>query len=373
MKIAFALGHELPFPASRGGGVNSLLEHLCLALVAEGHAVTAYSPLGEGRPARETIAGIKHVRLRGAERDPRHLMNAIRGLPYVFALRQALEPCDVLSCHFLHSFLFASLKRARVITHTLHRDPKRFTKIYGGLDRIYAGSEAVSDQARQIAPALAPKVRTVHNCIDFAGYPPPTPEVSADPRFLFVGRFSRDKGVDILIRAFAAAVKEGTRARLSLVGPIEAKDGGEESLVAECRAFIAQQGVGAQIEIEPPIFDRARLEARVREGDVICLPSVRGETLNMSSIESMRLGKALLISDLSANAPLVREGFNGCFAKTGDIADWTAKIKQLAADRAKIAELSVNSYRYGLDHFSAPKIAREYVADFESLLQTSRR
>lgn len=373
MNISFALGHELPFPPSRGGGVNSLLESLCWAFVAEGHSVTAYSPSEQGRPPQENLDGVTHIRIKGSRRRTHNLFNALCGLPYALALRARLEPCDILSCHMLHSFIFSSIKAARAVTHTLHRDPKRFLPLYGRLDRIYTGSEAVSAQARLLAPGLAMKVRTVHNCVDFRGYEPSRPDPSPILRFIFVGRFSEDKGVEILLRAFAAAARHQPNIHLSFVGPLEAKDGGDERLVEKCRAYLVAERLSAQIEISPPIFDRARLDERILASDVVCLPSVRGETLNMSIIESMRLGKCLLISDLPANAPLVESGVNGWFAKAGDEADWTQRILQLAARRDQVAEFGVNSYHYGLKAFSAARIARDYVDDFTELLETTKR
>jgi glycosyltransferase involved in cell wall biosynthesis len=373
MKISFALGHELPFPPSRGGGVNSLLESLCRALADDGHAVTAYSPLGEGKPPHETSNGITHVRLKGARRRKNHLLNALCGAPYALALRATLARCDVLSCHMLHAFVFSSAKAARVVTQTLHRDPKFFLGVYRGLDRIYTGSEAVSVQARLAAPVLADKVQTIHNCVDFRGHALPAPNPAPTLRFIFVGRFSEDKGVDVLIRAFVAATRRESRIRLLMVGPTEAKDGGDERLAAKYRAYIEAEGLAAQIEIAPPIFDRTRLDERIRNSDVVCLPSVRGETLNMSIIESMRLAKCLLISDLPANAPLIKIGFNGLFARTGDVADWTEKIIHLAANRDQVMEFGVNSFHYGLETFSAARIARDYVHDFNGLLEKSKR
>jgi glycosyltransferase involved in cell wall biosynthesis len=373
MNIAFALGHELSFPPTRGGGVNSLLESLSRAFAAEGHSVTAYSPRFDSMRERETIEGVRHIRFKGSQRRSNNLVNAILGLPYALSLRAALEPCDVLSCHMLHSFLYASIRNARVVTHTVHRDPKPFLKLFRWLDRIYTGSDAVSEQARVVAPVLADKVRTVHNCVDFRGYELPMRNTAPDLRFIFVGRFSEDKGVDILIRAFVAAAKIERSISLSLVGPVEAKDGGDERLVGKFREYIDSQGLAERITIEPPIFDRLRLDERIRNSDVVCLSSVRGETLNMSIIESMRLAKCLLISDLPANAPLVRAGFNGLFARTGVESDWTSKILYLSANRDQVSEMGSNAYSHGQETFSSVRIARDYISDFNSLLEKVRR
>ena len=313
------------------------------------------------------------LELKGAGRNSVRLFNAARGLPYALKVQSILATCDILSCHFLHSFLFSFTKKAGAVTHTLHRDPKRFLFLYAHLDRIYTGSEAVSSQARLVAPLLAEKVRTIYNCVDFRGYEPSFPAPNPTLRFIFVGRFSGDKGVDVLIHAFAAAVQKEPQIHLSLVGPLESKDGADEDLVERCRSYIRNQNLSPHIEILPPVFDRKLLDRQILESDVVCLPSVRGETLNMSIIESMRLGKCLLISDLPANAPLVKPGFNGFFAKAGDEADWTRQILHLASTRHEIAQLGANSFQYGLETFSVDRIAREYVADFQELVQKSRR
>jgi glycosyltransferase involved in cell wall biosynthesis len=369
MRITFALGHELPFPPSRGGGVNALLDGLCRAFVAEGHTVTAYSPLLDGRPARECDGGITHIRFKGAARRKNDYLNALLGLPYIWAIRASLGRCEILSCHMLHAFVFSGCRAARAVTYTLHRDPKWFVSVYRGLNRVYTASEAVSAQTRQSAPALAAKVRTIHNCVDFRGYEMPAPVRHELLRFIFVGRFSQDKGVDVLIRAFVAAAKQDPRIQLSLVGPTLSSDGGDESLAARSRAYIAASGVADRIEIAPPIFDRARLDQRIRESDVVCLPSVRGETLNMSIIESMRLGKCALVSDLPANAPLLKNGLTGLFARAGDEADWTAKILHFAANRDQVEAFGRTAFTYGREAFSTEAIAREYIQDFEALIR----
>lgn len=373
MNIAFALGHELSFPPTRGGGVNSLLENLCRALAAYGHRVTAYSPLFDGCSPQDNIEGVRHIRVKGAIRRQNSLINAICGLPYALKLRAKLQRCDVLSCHMLHSFLFSSARNARVITHTVHRDPKRFLTVFRWLDRIYTGSEAVSERTRVVAPVLAEKVKTMHNCVDFRGYQLKETGCSEDLRFIFVGRFSEDKGVETLIRGFAAAARREARIRLALVGPNEARDGGDEQLVSKCRGYIREQGLQERIQIESPIFDRSRLDERIRKSDVVCLSSVRGETLNMSIIESMRLAKCLLISDLPANTPLVRPGYNGYFARAGDEADWSRMILHIAANRDEVAKFGANSFHYGTETFSATRIAKDYVADFRELLAKAKR
>lgn len=369
MKISFVLGHELPFPPEKGGGVNSLLAGLCRALAALGHEVTAYSPTVPGRPDRETRDGVRHVRVKGTARRSKNLANVAAGIPYALRVARVIEPCDVLSGHLWHGFLFSRFPRARVVTHTIHRDPKKFLLLFSLLDRIYTGSDAVTAEATRVVPSLAAKLRTVYNAVEFAGYPEPAPRArDGRIRFLFVGRFSADKGLETFVPAFCDAADRNPAIQFRAVGPMIASGGGDEALVARMRTLVAERGLADRVEFAEPVYDRAALDEVIRSADVVVLPSVGGETLNMSILECMRLGRALLISDLPANAPLCVEGTTGFFARAGDAAHWTARILELAQDVDRLELFGANAWRDGRERFSCERIAAEYVRDFETLL-----
>lgn len=369
MKISFVLGHELPFPPEKGGGVNSLLAGLCKALATLGHEVTAYSPMVPGRPDRELRDGVRHVRVKGAERRPRNLANVVAGIPYALRVARAVEPCDVLSGHLWHGFFFSRFPRARVVTHTIHRDPKKFLLLFSLLDRIYTGSDAVTADAGRVVPRLAAKCRTIYNAVDFTDYPEPPPRSrDGQVRFIFVGRFSADKGLETFIPAFCDAAARNPDIRFKAVGPMTAQGGGDATLVARMRTLVTERGLTDRVEFAQPIYDRAALDEVIRDADVVVLPSIGGETLNMSILECMRLGRALLISDLPANAPLTADGETGFFARTGDSADWTARILELAQDPDRLDRFGVAAYRYGRERFSCERIAAEYVNDFAAML-----
>lgn len=374
MKISFVLGHELPFPPEKGGGVNSLLDGLTKALAALGHEVTAYSPQVKGRPDEEVRDGVKHIRVQGEERKPSHLKNFFAGLPYARRVKKVLQPCDVLSCHLLHGFLFARTVKARVVTHTIHRDPKKFLYLFSSLNRIYTGSDAITERAADVVPSLAQKFKTVYNCVDFDAYPKASPlQESREVRFLFVGRFSEDKGLATLVTAFCAAARSNPNIRLKTVGPMTAEGGADPQFVERLKTQVTAAGLEERINFVQPIFDRAKLDEEIRNADVVVLPSIGGETLNMSILECMRIGRALLISDLAANAPLNKEGETGFFAKAGDSDDWTEKILHLASDKARLKTFGENAYRYGLQTFSCKGIAAAYISDFNQLLTLKKQ
>lgn len=366
MKISFVLGHELPFPPENGGGVNSLLFGLCKGLVKLGHEVTVYSPAAAEKPNLEYKDGIKHIRLKGTHKRQNNLKNVAFGMPYAFRVLRALEDCDILSCHLWHGFLFSYSSKKKVISHTIHRDPKKFLLLFSKMDRIYAGSEAVTIDAKKVVPTLSSKFKTVFNCVEFENYPlPDYRKRDGLIKFLFVGRFSEDKGLESFIRAFISVAAIKSNITFTTIGPMTPQGGGNPDFVAKMQKEVQMNSLTERIIFKEPIFDRVQLDNVIKDHDVIVLPSIGGETLNMSILECMRLGRALLISDLPANAPLNIEGKTGLFAKRNDVSSWSSSINDIASDVERIEEFGRNAYLYGKNTFSTEKIASEYVRDFE--------
>ncbi len=373
MNISFVLGHELPFPPEKGGGVNSLLYGLCKSLAASGHSVTAYSPAVANKPDLEILDGVKHVRVRGADRRVNRLYNFVAGAPYALKIKELLEDCDVLSCHLWQGFFFSGSHKAKIVTHTVHRDPKKFLYLFSKVDRIYTGSDAVTNDAVQVVPSLSKKIKTIYNCVDFTGFSKPFPRTKdGSIRFLYVGRFTRDKGLESFIQAFCEAAVQNPAIRFKTIGPITNALGADEVFAQEMRDYVNAKGFADRVEFAEPVFNREKLNETINAADVIVLPSTGGETLNMSVLECMRLGKALLISDLPANKPLNIEGKTGYFAKAGDVADWKAKLLDLASSGDRLEDFGQYAYAYAKEKFSCEQIAVEYVRDFENLLENNR-
>lgn len=373
MKISFVLGHELPFPPSKGGGVNSLLNGLSIALVKKGNEVTVYSPLFNDADSVEIIDDVKHIRVPGASKKDGNIRNVMAGFPYAIRVREALKPCDVLTCHLWQGFLFSGLRRARVLTHTIHRDPKKALLFFSFFDRIYAASEDIIERAGTVVPSLKSKMLTVHNCVDFYGYDYVRPSShDNEVRFLYIGRFSADKGLESFIKGFCQISSRNPRIRFIAIGPKTKESGGEPEFLEKMIAFVEESKCANRVEFLGPVYSRAALDSHIASSDVIVLPSIGGETLNMSILESMRIGRALLISDLAANRPLIDPGKTGLLVRAGEDTDWARQIEGISSNRELLHQFGHQAYKYGKAHFSTENIATQYLQDFENLLSLKK-
>lgn len=354
--------------------MNSLLSSISRSIAHIGHDVVCYSPTHPDLPDHEWRDGVEHIRLRGAERDARNLRNQVKGLPYSARAWKAIKKSDVLSCHLLTSFLFNSTRFANVVTHTVHRDPKPFLSLMSGLDRIYFASPSVEVAAQQLCPGLASKTKTIFNCTDFPDAPPSIPHPERAVKLIYIGRFSRDKGLESLIRGFLIARKDFPQLSLTLVGPQALEMGGEPDFLREMLDLIASEQANNNISIRQPLFDKQALEALLATHHIVCLPSLGGETLNMGVVESLPLAKPALVSDLAANSPLIVDGLTGFRVPKGDAQAWAFRIKNMASlCPSAYQEMALAAFHYGKTNFSADAVAHAYIQDFEAMLRDKKR
>ena len=369
LRINLVLGQQIPFPPVRGGGVNNLVWMLAKQWAATGHTVRAYSPLAPGLPAHETDAfGIEHFRVEGKPTHANVWVDNLQSFPYSLKIWPLLKPADVTSFHTTFSFFLRLKPTLGVCTHTLHRTPKWILQFHRWQDRIYAGSHAVVEQAKAIAPQLTPKLKAVHNCIELPANMPAT-TLHEPLTFLYVGRFVPDKGLESLIRGFLAVAPENSAMRLRIIGPQTSNEGADEEFFARMKEVVAADPNGAQVSLEPSIFDRATLFAQIEQAAVFCLPSLTGETFSMAALEAMASAKALLVSDFGPMGEMVDHGSNGYIAKAGDVGAWTEAVRYFMQNQQLIPMMGQRSFEKARDCFSVQKIASEYIDDFRMLMQ----
>ena len=184
--------------------------------------------------------------------------------------------------------------------------------------------------------------------------PPPTMPIPPAKRWrledcdrdlvLFIGRFDRHKGGDLIIEAFSRILQEVPRARLCFVGP----DAG----------FVDSEGKRWGIEEFardrlPGAIESGRLELhgrqpfsaldRLRRNALMTVVCSRYENAPRSLIEAMALGCPIVAADVGGIPDILRSGshadVDGVLHRQGDPDDLAAKIVLLLNDPARAAEL----------------------------------
>lgn len=372
MKINLVLGQQLVFPPIRGGGVENLNWMLAREFARLGHEVVAYSRAVPELPDRETDAhGIRHIRLPGYPLHPNLWLDHLNALRWAMRIWPALEPADVTSFHTAFSFLLRYRPGLGVCTHTIHRTPKPIVPLYRNLDRVYGGGDAVVNQALAIDPRIR-NLKRVYNCIAIPpdAQPPSHPprDKSAGLKFLYVGRFVRDKGLESLIKGFEIALKNHPFNTLATVGPQTDESGADSAFFREMSAYVASRELARNVELLAPIYDKVKLAEQFAAADVICVPSLTGETFSMAVLEGMAQAKPILVSDFGPMPEAIDHKINGYVARAGDPASMSEAVEFFSSHRDELPRLGAAAFVKARDCFSAAVVAQEYLADFRGLI-----
>lgn len=169
----------------------------------------------------------------------------------------------------------------------------------------------------------------------------------ADRMVLFVGRMERQKNVDTLLRAFARA--EGA-AHLVLLG-----DGVQ---MEEQKRLAAELGLSGRAHF------RGRVDTvtdHLAAADIFVLPAI-AEGMSNALLEAMAAGTLPVVSEVSGNTDLVRDGENGILYQGPRDADALAAAltRALGAAPETAAALAARARQDMIDTYSIAAIARRY-------------
>lgn len=203
----------------------------------------------------------------------------------------------------LHEFLPRQMARTtaspwmgRILEWACQRRDRELLEAYRSTTWLAGVSKAVSRSAESFVGTLRCKVETVYNAYT-PSFAPPTrgiPREGEPLKFLYVGRLSPEKGVDILLEAFARHPGKDT---LSLVG----LDGALKALVME-HAFR-----DPRIRLMPPQRYEA-MAAVYRDHDVVCCPATWEEPFGLTTLEARACGRGVLATR-SGGIPEILEGY----------------------------------------------------------------
>jgi glycosyltransferase involved in cell wall biosynthesis len=105
------------------------------------------------------------------------------------------------------------------------------------------------------------------------------------PLILFLGRITKKKGLDVLIRAFAR-VRAERECRLAIVGP------DDEGILPKLRAIVDELRLADHVSFLPPLYRNERLAA-LASTDVWALSS-HAENFGIAVVEAMAAGCAVV-------------------------------------------------------------------------------
>jgi glycosyltransferase involved in cell wall biosynthesis len=259
-------------------------------------------------------------------------------------------------------------KAGKIYAHVA-RYPKGQFFLYRRADRFQAVSTTVAGAIKAQTPERAADVVVIPNPISDRYFSDDEAKV---PTILFVGRVAREKGVDILIRAFSILMAQGSSDwKLRIVGPHVFEQGGDgTAYLNELKELAAP--LGSRCEFAGPVFDEDRLVREYAMASIFVYPSLaeRGEAFGLAPLEAMAAGCTTVVSDLRCFDDFVVNDSNAVkfdHRAPGSEKRLAAALKMLIEDPRSAQRLAAAG-KATAAKFRAPVIAGKMLDDFEALL-----
>lgn len=181
-------------------------------------------------------------------------------------------------------------------------------------------------------------------------YPRPPRQENAKPTILFVGRLHSEKGVFVLLDAFAIVHEKCPDARLVMVG-----DGPTR---AEFEREIARRGLASFIDVMGTVKNR-EVADYFRRADVFCAPSVTTqkwtEQVGVSLMQAMASGVPVVSTRSGAIPEYMPDGVAGILVEENDASALATALLDLLNHPERARALGEGGRRFALEHYEAQR------------------
>lgn len=177
-----------------------------------------------------------------------------------------------------------------------------------------------------------------------------------------VARLSREKGIDILLEAFAEVHKAVPHAHLLIVG-----DG---SQLADLQKLALHLGIGEAITWMGRLSWEAAMEC-LGLMDVVAVPS-RYEGFGLSAVEAMACGRPVVASRVDGLAEVIRDGVTGCLVPLEDEPALATALIDLLKNEERRKIMGVAARRHVEEYYSYPRFRERCRVLYEPFLKPER-
>jgi phosphatidyl-myo-inositol alpha-mannosyltransferase len=213
---------------------------------------------------------------------------------------------------------------------------------------------AVSAEAREtIAKAFGGEYELVWNGIDFELFRDAEPSPSEGPTVMFVGRHEPRKGLAVLVEAMGL-LDSDVHVWVGSQGP-------------ETERLRNQTAGDDRIEWLGVMSDDEKIR-RIKGADVLCAPSLHGESFGVVLLEGMAAGTPVVASDLAGYRNVARPGQDALLTAPGD-AEELAKALRHALNRGPDVTGMIESGLERAASFSLDSLARRYMDLYEMAIK----
>jgi phosphatidylinositol alpha-mannosyltransferase len=195
----------------------------------------------------------------------------------------------------------------------------------------------------------------IPNGVDIQAPPAAAKTPAEELRLLFVGRPEERKGLPVLLTAFEGLV-EHERARLTVIGVSD----------ADVRRYLADPEVEELVEARGRVADHELWRA-LHEADLLCAPSLTGESFGMILTEAFAAGTPVIASNIAGYADVVTDGVDGVLVPPADPQRLAEELQVASHDRQRIARMGAAA-RESAQRYAWPNVAAQVEAVYDRVV-----
>ena len=105
----------------------------------------------------------------------------------------------------------------------------------------------------------------------------------------------------------------------------------------------------------------------MKAADILCAPSLRGESFGVVLLEGMACGTPVVASDIPGYAKVARQGKDAVLVPAGDPEAFASAIEKILRNSDQAEKLSIQGMKR-VESFSMKRLAETYLESYEAIL-----
>jgi glycogen(starch) synthase len=380
------------YPPRIVGGISPHVYDLSESLAAKGievHVVTKHTPNAPDEQIEDSGVHVHRVHLGAEPHDFLHEIQLLN-LATDLRVRQLLEdwrPGGDPTIFHAHDWL--SLDAARELKYEyklpivatihatesgrhggIHNDTSKYIHeqeywLTYEAWRIIVCSEFMKGEVNRLFDSPSDKIDVIYNGVKSDRFEFKWPEkerlahrarlaLPDEKIVMFVGRFVREKGIQVLLNAACSILAQEPKTKFLIVG------GGHKE---RFERFIEWMGLKDKVLFTGFMANRS-LHQLYRVADVAVFPSLY-EPFGIVALEAMAAGAPVVASDAGGLREVVLHDETGTLSFAGDPASLAWAVLRVLRDPARATRLTLNAKRRLKSDFSWPAIADQTMAVYD--------
>ena len=173
-------------------------------------------------------------------------------------------------------------------------------------------------------------------------------------RLVFVGQAVERKGLPMLLRAFEA-LREHIPTELTVIGPSMEE---LSPLMLDMR----------DVRVLGKVDDETKHQ-ELERSDLLCAPSLGGESFGMVLTEAFAAGTPVVASNIAGYRDVVRDGVDGVLVPRGDAQTLAETLRDLWEEPERRAQMA-RAAALGAERFAWPRVAGQVMEAYEEAIET---